>query len=325
MMRQRFSVIVAIAVACLFIFSAPAQAHGAEDLYVDGVWATACPDGTVAIFMTIDNTDGGHPIALIGADSPMAGHGHLLEGNAGCTDAHIDRIVVVAGESVSLWDANVAVGLEMSEAYQAGEPISVTLTFDMLDDDLVSEGRTVEVTVAALMLESAPAESNIRVQGAWVRPTSGGDSMTDHGTGTGMGHSHSAGAGHTHGMNTMETAAPMFPTGAYMRLINRGMTPDRLVAASSPIAGITEVHETTMENDVMRMGEVEGIDLPVGEWVTLEPGGFHVMLIDLMRDLAPGEAIELTLTFESGEKMTIAVPVYDAAGGKMHGGDHHNH
>jgi copper(I)-binding protein len=60
----------------------------------------------------------------------------------------------------------------------------------------------------------------------------------------------------------------------------------RLVGASSPVAGVAEVHEMKMDGDVMKMRAVEGgLELPAGKTVELKPGGYHVMLMDLKAPL----------------------------------------
>ena len=60
----------------------------------------------------------------------------------------------------------------------------------------------------------------------------------------------------------------------------------KLVGASSPAAGVTEVHEMKMEGDVMKMRAMPFLDLPAGKTVELKPGGYHIMLLDLK---APGQ------------------------------------
>ena len=60
---------------------------------------------------------------------------------------------------------------------------------------------------------------------------------------------------------------------------------------------------------MMTMREVDSIEVPAGETVALEPGGYHVMLIDLQRDLEPGDTVEATLTFESGAEETVTAEV----------------
>lgn len=115
---------------------------------------------------------------------------------------------------------------------------------------------------------------------------------------------------------------------------------DALVGASVPadIAGTVEIHETVVADDAssdttmamggessdttettmagmgqMTMRPIDSLELPAGETVTLEPGGYHIMLIDLVAPLETGQEIEVTLTFESADERTITVPVQDDA------------
>jgi len=89
-------------------------------------------------------------------------------------------------------------------------------------------------------------------------------------------------------------------SGAYMQL--QSDADARLVSASSPAVPRVEVHEMKMDGDVMRMREVKSIELPKGKTVSLEPGGYHIMLMNLTKPIAAGEVIPLTLVVESGGK-----------------------
>lgn len=86
---------------------------------------------------------------------------------------------------------------------------------------------------------------------------------------------------------------------------------DELVAASvdPSIAGTVEVHEVVMQDGMMRMQEVAGIALPAGEAVTLEPGGYHLMLLDMPAMLEPGTDVDVTLRFASGDEVTVTAEV----------------
>lgn len=110
-------------------------------------------------------------------------------------------------------------------------------------------------------------------------------------------------------------------SGAYMKLTADADA--KLVGASSPAVPRVEVHEMKMDGDVMRMREVKAIDLPKGKTVSLEPGGYHIMLMNLAKPIAAGEVIPLTLTIESGGKrQTVEVK----AEARMPGGmPHHQH
>ena len=76
----------------------------------------------------------------------------------------------------------------------------------------------------------------------------------------------------------------------------------RLVSASSPVAGVAEIHEMSMQGDVMKMRALpEGLALPAGKPVQLSPGGYHVMLLDLKQPLKNGESVPLTLTVQDAD------------------------
>ncbi|NJL53797.1 copper chaperone PCu(A)C [bacterium] len=316
-MNRKLSAVLLSVFATLLLLILPAQAHEAADIYIDGVWATPCQETNdiTSVFMTVDNTAVDHPIALIGASSPFAEHIHLVEGDGSCAEGITERIVIPFGERMNFREASYAIAVEMNELHEVGEPFSLTLTFDMLDDDLNSDGMAVDVVVGVPILDEAPASSDILIVTPWVRPTAMAD-MSDHDHGEGE---------HAHDDEEMAMDMPMFPAAVYLRLLNRGEEPDRLIAASSPVAEITEIHQTTVEDDVMRMGEIEGLDLPVDEWMAFEPGGYHIMLVNLQRELFEGEAIPLTLTFESGTELTITVPVYDPTMGGMDDDHDHDH
>ncbi|KPB71353.1 Uncharacterized protein AC502_0398 [Pseudomonas syringae pv. maculicola] len=83
----------------------------------------------------------------------------------------------------------------------------------------------------------------------------------------------------------------------------------KLLSAQSPVAKIVQLHLSTMKNDVMSMQPVEFIDLPAGKPVTLDPHKYHVMLIDLVKQVKEGDKVPLTLTVENarGEKESITV------------------
>jgi len=101
-------------------------------------------------------------------------------------------------------------------------------------------------------------------------------------------------------------------TGAFMTVTSKENS--KLVAASTPVAGIVEIHEMKMDKDVMKMSALpNGLDLPAGKAVDLKPGGFHIMLMDLKMPLNKDVAVPLTLTFQdsSGKKsqQVVQVPV----------------
>jgi hypothetical protein len=83
----------------------------------------------------------------------------------------------------------------------------------------------------------------------------------------------------------------------------------RLVEARSPVAGVVEIHEMTMVDNVMRMRAVPGLELPAGKAVELKPGGYHVMLMDLKGQVKEGQSVPLTLVVEGRDKKRQTVEV----------------
>ena len=87
----------------------------------------------------------------------------------------------------------------------------------------------------------------------------------------------------------------------------------KLVSASSPVAGVVEIHEMAMDGNVMKMRAVaNGLDLPAGKAVALQPGGYHVMLMDLKQQLKPGDTVAVTLVIEGAGKVRETVEVQAA-------------
>ena len=129
---------------------------------------------------------------------------------------------------------------------------------------------------------------------------------------------------------TRATVAGQQGSGALMNLTASSAL--KLVGVSSPVAGVTELHEMKMEGDIMRMRPVPAIDLPAGTRVQLKPGGFHVMLMDLKTPLRKDTQIPLTLVLQNAQGQTsqvqVSVPVMlsapsgAAAGHGGHGAGH---
>ena len=103
------------------------------------------------------------------------------------------------------------------------------------------------------------------------------------------------------------TVAQQKATGAFMQLVSAAG--GRLVSASSPVAGVVEIHEMAMDGNVMKMRAIAGLDLPAGKAVALKPGGHHVMLMDLKQGLQAGQSVPITLVVEGpgGKRETVQV------------------
>jgi copper(I)-binding protein len=112
-------------------------------------------------------------------------------------------------------------------------------------------------------------------------------------------------------------------TAAYVTLRNLTDTDLHIVAAESPAARVTELHDHVQDAaGVMRMREVEAIVIPAHGEVELKPGGLHVMLIDLVEPLQEGQRVPIALYVEGFQDLRIHAPVEGSGGGPE---DHHRH
>ncbi|CCE05911.1 conserved exported hypothetical protein [Bradyrhizobium sp. STM 3843] len=109
--------------------------------------------------------------------------------------------------------------------------------------------------------------------------------------------------------------------GGYLTIENKGSAPDRLVAVSGDIAGKIEIHEMAVTNGVMTMRPLEqGLAIEPGKTVTLAPGGYHLMMMELKNPLKQGDKLPLTLEFEKAGKVAVTLDV-QAVGAKGPGGE----
>lgn len=104
---------------------------------------------------------------------------------------------------------------------------------------------------------------------------------------------------------------------AFMKITNTDSAAHSLTAAQGNASKVMELHTHTEEGGMMKMRRVEKIDLPVGEQVSLQPGGLHLMLIGLTGDLKEAQEIEINLTFEDGSTLPLSLPVKRVGKEKM--------
>ena len=148
--------------------------------------------------------------------------------------------------------------------------------------------------------------------------------------GPALAHGYKAGAIEIEHPWARATAEGMANGAAYLVLKNEGKTADRLVSASSPAAAKVELHTHIDDNGVMKMREINAIDIGPDATVKLAPGGLHVMLLGLKEPLKKGKAFPLTLTFEKAGAVAVEVSVQGAGdSAAAHEGvtdhDHHDH
>lgn len=134
------------------------------------------------------------------------------------------------------------------------------------------------------------------------------------GPATGVADEHS----HGHGIGDIEVHDVVMPlppgpartAAVYLTLVNTGRIDDRLKGVASRLAANAMVHQTVVEDDIARMRHaVNGIAVPAGQHIRLEPGGYHIMLMDLATRPKVGERVEMTLEFDRAGPMTLKVPV----------------
>jgi periplasmic copper chaperone A len=150
------------------------------------------------------------------------------------------------------------------------------------------------VVLLAVAACAAPDSSGpkIRVENAWARP----------GPATSM--SGDSGMPDMQGMSANETTSA-----AYFVIVNDGSEADALIGAATEVAGKAEMHETRMQGDVAEMVPVPRVDIPGHGRVEFKPGGYHVMLVGLTRDLKVGGSLKLILRFEKSGSISVDVPI----------------
>ncbi|MCX7144704.1 MAG: copper chaperone PCu(A)C [Sulfuritalea sp.] len=137
--------------------------------------------------------------------------------------------------------------------------------------------RTIRVAALSAFVSAAfvlPAQAQVTVKDPWVRAT----------------------------------VSQQMATGAFMQITSAQDA--RLVEVKSPVAGIIEIHEMAMDKDVMKMRALpNGLDLPAGKTVELKSGGYHVMLMDLKRQMKEGDSVPMTLVVEGKDKKRTTIEV----------------
>ncbi len=129
------------------------------------------------------------------------------------------------------------------------------------------------LALMALSFAATMAAAQVKVEGAWARPTVPGQQGG----------------------------------GGFVTLSSAGA--DRLVGGSTPLAERFELHSMAMKGDVMEMRQIDSIELPAGKAVKLEPGGLHVMFIGLKQPLAIGSRVPVTLKFEKAGELKVEFEV----------------
>jgi copper(I)-binding protein len=107
--------------------------------------------------------------------------------------------------------------------------------------------------------------------------------------------------------------------GGYLVIRNGGSEDDRLLSASSPLSPAVEIHEMSMQGQIMKMRRLDaGIAVPAGQTVELKPSGLHLMFTKVATPFRQGDSVPLTLIFQTSGKIELSLPVEGFRPGKHH-------
>ena len=107
---------------------------------------------------------------------------------------------------------------------------------------------------------------------------------------------------------TRATVPGQMAAGGFMKIENKGAA-DQLISASSPVAGEVQLHEMSMEGNVMKMRQVKDIAVPAGGAVELKPGGLHLMFMNIKAPLTAGQTVPVKLKFSKAGEVEVKIPV----------------
>ena len=97
---------------------------------------------------------------------------------------------------------------------------------------------------------------------------------------------------------------------AYMNISNNSDSPITITGVTADFANMVQIHQTVVENDMAHMQHMDnGLRIGAGETMRLEPGGYHIMLMNVQSPLNEGETVTLSITFDTGETITVETPV----------------
>lgn len=112
---------------------------------------------------------------------------------------------------------------------------------------------------------------------------------------------------------------PNAPTSAvFLEVMNRGDNDRYIVSATTSAAAKVELHDVIKDGDVMKMRQVERIQVPAKGKAVLKPGSLHIMLFELQQPFVEGEQIDVQITFADGEQQTFSAPIKKVMSGMKH-------
>ncbi|MDO5504821.1 MAG: copper chaperone PCu(A)C [Pseudoxanthomonas suwonensis] len=102
--------------------------------------------------------------------------------------------------------------------------------------------------------------------------------------------------------------------GGFMQVVNTCDQPVAIMAADSPFYGHVELHETRTEDGVSKMRKVDALTVPADGRIELAPGGLHLMLMDPVDGLGPGDTVKVRFSLDNGERVETVLELRDPAG-----------
>ena len=137
-------------------------------------------------------------------------------------------------------------------------------------------------------------------------------------------HSYKVGAIDIDHPNARPTAAGQSVGGGFMTFVNKGAA-DRLLSAKTAVATSVQVHSMTMDGNVMKMRQLDALELPAGQTVELKPGAYHLMLVGLKAPLKSGDTFAMTLKFDKAGEVVVTVNVEQPEPAKAEPQHEHQH
>ena len=118
--------------------------------------------------------------------------------------------------------------------------------------------------------------------------------------------------------NEWARVTPSGTGSVYMKIKNNSNIDDKLLSASSDKAGLVMIHRSIREGDISKMIHIhDGITIPANDSVNLKPGDYHLMLMNLDKNLSLGDKVSIVLNFEKNDSLEIT-PVAKLRPPKMH-------
>ena len=111
----------------------------------------------------------------------------------------------------------------------------------------------------------------------------------------------------------------------YLTIENLSGSEQVLLGAQSPLFDRVEIHRTEVRDGIARMTAVERLPIPPGQKVALEPGGYHLMLLEPRAPLTSGGVVPITLEWAGGQRVEVQAPVRSPTDSQAPPGHDHSH